>query len=170
MKYQITFANQFKPLAFLIYGTLFFAVFLWFFYDKIGFGLNIYAIQYFIIYYLVLLVCTLFLHFEYYLINRKDVVIINKTEETITINAQTLIPFKEISKIIIVLSPVLYRKGTIRFFPTDDYHYAVIKTKGGENFIFTCLMNNKVEEVMENIIGVDIEKHRRFFPTTLYHP
>lgn len=170
MEYKINFKNQFKSLEFLIFGTLLFFSVGWYFYDKIGFDLDINTIQYFLTYYLILLIATLFLHIEYYLINKNDIVVIDKTKETISFNNRESITFNNMERIILVMSPVLYRNGTIRFFPTDDYHYAIIKMKDGKHFIFTCLMAYKVEEAMKNIKGVSIEKYRRFIPSTLFLP
>jgi hypothetical protein len=170
MKYKITFRNQFKSLESLIIGTLLFFIAGWYFYNKIGFGVDINTIQYFFIYYLILLIATLFLHVEYYLINKNDIVIIDKAKDTIAFNNQKLVAFIDIEKIILVMSPVLYRNGTIGFFPTDDYHFAIIKMKDGDHFIFTCLMAYKVGEAMKNIQGVSIEKYRRFIPSTLLLP
>jgi hypothetical protein len=165
MEYKITFRNHFKSLEFLIYGSLLFAGLVYVLYKNEGYSTDL--VQFFSVYYLVLLVPTLFIHIEYYLKNRNDILIIDTSEKTISINGQKPIFFSEIENITYVMPPVWHRKGFIRLLPFEDYHYAKIKMKNGEQFIFTCLMAYRVEDVLKQISGVPIEKRKLLFATTL---
>ena len=167
MTYRITFKNHLSALKTTFFCTILFFGVGYFVYNKEGFGINTDTVPYFLIYYVVSIIPALFLHVEYYLINRKDIVIINALKETISFNDQKVVYFKNIVKITLVMSPVLYRKGSLGFTPFDNYHYAIIMMNGGEEFIFTCLLAKKVEETMKQITDVPIEKRRRFIPSTL---
>ncbi|MES2560981.1 MAG: hypothetical protein V4590_14640 [Bacteroidota bacterium] len=165
MEYRVTIRNQFKSLEFLIYGSLFFAILVYILYQNEGYSADL--LQFFSVYYLVLLIPTLFLHIEYYLKNKNDILTIDTCQELISINEQRPISFNEIEKITFFMPPVWHRKGIIRLLPFEDYHYAKIKMKNGEYFVFTCLMAYRVEEALELISGVVIEKKTRLFATTL---
>lgn len=165
MKYKITFRNNIKALEFLIYGSLLFAGLVYVLYKNEGYSTDL--VQFFSVYYFILLVPTLFLHIEYYIKNKNDVLIIDASQKTITINEQNPISFSEIESITYVMPPVWHRKGTIRFLPFEDYHYAKIIIKGGGEFIFTCLMAYRVEDALKQISGVKVLKRKLLFATTL---
>jgi hypothetical protein len=164
MKYKITFKNHLKSLEFLISGTFLFGGLVYFLYRTEGYSAGL--INFFSIYYLVLLLPTLYIHIEYYLRNRNDVLIINPAAETITINNRDPICFVEIETIVYVMPPVWHRKRGIRLLPFEDYHYAKIKMKNGDFFIFTCLMAYRVEDALKSIKGVPIEKNKLLLATT----
>jgi len=109
----------------------------------------------------------LFVHIEYYLINRNDVVLIGAEQKMISFNNKIAVPFNNIEKITLVMSFVLYRNDTVKFTPWDSYHYALIKMKDGGKFFFTNLMAYKVDEAMRGISEVPIEKARRFIASPL---
>lgn len=156
MTYKIQLKNHYKPLKFLIYGSLMF-------------GFTIYVInqngtystqvgRFLTIYYLALTLPTLFLHIEYYLRNRNDVFTLDVLNKTICLNNQDRIRFDEIEKITYFMPPVWHRKGFVRFLPFEDYHYARIVMKNGTSFIFTCLLSHDVEDALKDISGVTLEK------------
>lgn len=165
MKYKITFKNHLKSLEHLIYSTLLFPVGIYYVYINDGYTDGIPII--FGISYSLIFIPTLFLHIQYYMKNKNDVLIINISEKTICINEQNVVAFNEIEKIIYVMPPVWHRKGFIRFLSFEDYHYARIKMKSGQEFIFTCLMNYKVEDALKQIDGVPVEKRKSLLATTL---
>jgi hypothetical protein len=172
MEYRITLKNQLKALDFLIFGSVAYCGVIYFFLKKEEYyhtdiAFNTYMNLFLLLYYLVLLIPTLFLHIEYYLINKNDTVNINAIQKTITFNNQKSFVFNDIEKIILVLTPVLYRKGIIRIMPFDNYHYAIIKMKDSRQFIFTNLMAFRVEEVMKLISGVPIDKKKCFIASPL---
>jgi len=163
MECKITLKNQLKALRFLIFGSLIYCIVIYAFYNNVGYNSSL-AI-FFSIYYVALLLPTLFLHAEYYLINKNKTLNINPIEKTISFNYRESVNFKEIEKIILILTPVMYRNDGLRFFPFDNYHYSVIKMKDGKRFVFTSLMAFRLEEALKEICGVPIEKKSRFIPS-----
>lgn len=119
-----------------------------------------------IFYYLILFIPTIFLHIDYFLQNYKVVFTINTLEKTIRINNQNLVSFDEIESITYFMPPVWHRKGFIRFLPFEDYHYAQISFKNGEQFVFTSLLEGRVEDALKQISDVRIVKKRRLFAST----
>lgn len=165
MEYKITFRNHFKSLEFLIFGSLMFTGLVYILYKNEGYSKDL--VNFFSIYYLIFLIPTLFIHIEYYLKNKNDVLIIDSSERTIIINKQKPILFSEIDNIIYIMPPVWHRKGFIRLLPFEDYHYAKIKMKNGKQFIFTCLMAYRVEDALKQISGVPTEKRKFLFASIL---
>lgn len=165
MKYKISVKNQFKALRPLIYGTIIFGIVMYVFYRNDGFDIDPVIIG--CLFFLFLSIPALFLHLEYYLINKNEVVDIDAIQETISFDNQKPIPFKDITKILLVMPPVLYRNGTISFTAFDNYHYAIIKTAEGKQLIFTSLMSFRVETVMQTINGIPIAKVRRFIASPI---
>lgn len=163
MKYKITPNNQFLALRFLIVGTVLFSIVLFYFYNQIGYEPTVFLGL--SIYYLILLIPTLWVHVEYYLINKNDVFTIDSAESTISLNWQRNIYYSEIETIVFVLSPVMYRNSNLRVFPFDSYNYAVIKIKDGGQIIVTNLMVFKIEEAFKEIKGVKMERKVRFIPS-----
>jgi hypothetical protein len=121
------------------------------------------------IYYLVLLIPTVWIHIEYYQLNKNDVFVINSTERIISSNAQGDIHFDQIEKIVFVLSPEMYRNSSFRALPVDNYGYAVIKIKDGSDLIFTTLLAYRIEEVFNGFTGVRIERKKQFIASPLLH-
>lgn len=165
MEYKVTTLSQAKALSGLFLGTVIMLIAVYFVIQADGYSDGIPII--FGTGYLIILIPTLFLHIEYYLKNRNDILIIDTSEKTISINEQKSIFFNQIESIIYVMPPVWHRKGIIRLLPFEDYHYAKIKMKNGEEFIFTCLMAYRVEDVLEQISGIAIEKRKMLFATML---
>jgi hypothetical protein len=165
MEYRITLKNQIKALNALIFGTILFCAAIYILYKEADYDVNSLIIG--SLCFLVLLMPAFFLHIEYFLINKTDIVDVNASLRTVSFNDKTPVPFINIEKIILVMSPVLYRNGNINITPFDNYHYAVISMKGGEQFIFTSLMAFRVEEAMKHISGVTIEKKRRLVASPL---
>ncbi|HWD90510.1 MAG TPA: hypothetical protein VG367_20435 [Mucilaginibacter sp.] len=170
MLYKITFKNQFRALRAVIYGGILLAIIGYVFYrNHHDYDMEslIFALKAGAVCYLILIIPALFLHLEYYIINKKDIVVINDVEGTISINNQQPIAFDQIEKIFLLMSPPLYRNDKINYIPFDNYYYAIIKMKEGGRFIFTSLLTPKVEEVMKQINGVPIEKRRRLIASPL---
>ena len=163
-EYKITFRNQLKSLEFLIYGSFMFMllIFILFINEEDISEL----LLFFSVYYLVLFLPTLFLHLEYFFKNKGDVFKVDGIKKFISFNKEKAISFNDIESIIYVMPPVWHRKSIIRFFPFEDYHYAEINLKSGEQFILTCLMAYPVEAALEPITEVKIQKRKRLLAST----
>ncbi|WP_292939389.1 hypothetical protein [Mucilaginibacter sp. 44-25] len=159
MKYKITFKNQFKAIEFLIYGSILFFGLGYFLYRTEGLSRDL--ISFFSVYYIILLIPTILIHFEYYLRNKNDLFIIDLHQKIISYNTTLSIHFSEIEKIVLYMPPVWHRKGSIRFLPFEDYRYAAIELKSGKRHIITCLMIYDLEKIMSTIPGVTIQKKKR---------
>jgi hypothetical protein len=165
MIYNITTKNQIKSLEHLLIGTTLILLALWYvikteeFIDGIPivFG-TIYLLNF---------VPTVLLHIEYYLKNKNDVFIIDAAENRIIINNQKPILFSDIECVMYIMPPVWHRKGFIKYLSIEDYHYAKIIMKNGEKYIFTSLMATSVEDALNQIKGVKVEKIKLLFATTL---
>jgi hypothetical protein len=165
MEYKITFKNQIKALRRFIFGSLLYYGIFYFFYQN---GIyEIYPLIVLIVFFLVLVFPALLLNIEYYLINKNSVVDINTITKTVSFNNHQSIIFSKIEKVTLVMSPVLYRNGSNLVTAFDNYHYALLKMKDGEEFFFTSLMTPKVEDAFKEISGVPIEKKRCFIASPL---
>ena len=61
----------------------------------------------------------------------------------------------------------MYRGSEFQILPFEQYHYAKIYTKNGNEILITCLMARKVKDVAESLRGVTIEKKKRIFASIL---
>ena len=165
MEYKITPWSHFKALEFLIYGSILLSGLVYFLYMHEGYSTSL--VQFFSLYYMLLLP-TLFLHLEYYAMNKRSIIEINTLQRIISINEKQIISFDEIEKIILYMPPVWHRKGFIRLLPFEDYHYSKIKMKNGKQLVFTCLLAPKVEEAMKALSGIPLEKKKRLIASTLF--
>ena len=164
MECKITLKNQFKSLEHLIHGSIMMSLAIYYVIKTDGYTEGIPVV--FGTIYLINFIPTLFIHIEYYLKNKNDILIIDTSKKTISINDQKPIFFSEIENIIYFMPPVWHRKSFIRLLSFEDYHYAKIKMKNGEQFIFTSLMAYRIEDVLKQISGVPIEKRKLLFATT----
>lgn len=166
MKYVVTVKKHFIALESAIIGhMLLFAMIYYFYYltdnqDGVPVILGVT--------YLISMLPAYFLHVEYYTANKHDVVYFDTLGHTITFNEEQPVSFNDVEKVVLYMPPVWHRKGFIRLLPFEDYHYAKIMMKSGELFTFTCLLASKVEEVMNTMRGVLIEKKKRVIASTLF--
>lgn len=125
---------------------------------------NISAVTIFGIWFAVLTLPVIYLHIEYYLANRGQEVIIKNEELTVISRKGNAYKFKltELNKVILYKSASL-DKGGIPITPFELYNYARIITKSGEQIIITCLMYPKLEEVINELKGVQRIRKKRGF-------
>ena len=81
-----------------------------------------------------------------------------------SMNAGNLIPFKEIKKITIFMSFVNFRRGFVKYLPSDNYQYAKFEFEDGKRYTLTSLMVPKLEAFINTLESVQIERKRRFIP------
>jgi hypothetical protein len=165
MKYKITFINQIKQLLGVILGIPIAGVIIYVFYQAVGdfsacttIGLIYFSITFFI---------AIFIHCEYYVLNKGKLVFIDTDKKIISFEENEPISFKNIEKITISMTQLWYNSGNIWVLPSDSYHYAIIKYDDGKEFIFTSLMASDVECVMKLISGVPLERKLRPIPSPM---
>jgi hypothetical protein len=166
MMYKINLRNTIKVLsATLIYHVVFILFYVYGLYN-LDDGSGVYAII-FAIGYAVSMLPTILLHVEYYLKNKADVVYIDSKEKSITINKDRTIQFDEVEKIILYMPPCWNRNDNFRYYPFEDYRYSQIQIRGGDKYLFTCLMDFNIDKVMAKFVGVPIEKKVRLIASPL---
>lgn len=110
----------------------------------------------------------IFLHTEYWLLNK---------EEKYDIQFDRIIKYKngekkeylvsDIEAISIYLSPALYRGSNFHIFGIEYYHFARVYLKSGEVLQLTCLLTPKLEKALHELRGIKVERKKRIFNTTL---
>ncbi len=165
MEYKITYKNQFKAIEGLLYSTIVFLIIVIYIYKVNGYDDGIPII--FGSAYSIIFIPTIFLHLEYYFINRKQLLFIDVVEKTILVGEERKVSFNEIEKIELFMPPVWHRKGFIKLLSFEEYRYAAVELKKGERYIFTCLMIRDLEKAMSTISGVTIEKKKRLIASPL---
>ena len=165
MKYKITFINQIKQLIGVIIGIPIAGVIIYIYYQRVGdfsaattIGLTYFSVVYFI---------TIFIHCEYYALNKGKIVFINAEKNTVWFKENEPVSFENIEKITISMTQLKFYSGNIWVLPSDPYHYAIIKYDGNKEFIFTSLMASDVESVMKQIKGVPLERKLRPIPSPM---
>ncbi|MGI8893481.1 MAG: hypothetical protein ACR2GN_08470 [Bacteroidia bacterium] len=155
VNYEIKIKDHFRLLSHLILGTIMilaaaYYAFYTFGYDKaliVIFG-GIYILNF---------LPTVYLHIEYYFVNKNNTVEIDDFNKIIIINGLE-VPFNSIEKIIFIMPPVWHRRGFFRFFSFEDYHYASIIFKDETIYFFTSILTPSVEDAFRNISTIPKEK------------
>jgi hypothetical protein len=165
MEYKITIKNQFIALRMLIYNSIGFIGVAYYFYYQLGPNFNVELGV--VIYYLILTIPAIYIHIQYYLVNKNDAVTFDMLQKTIRVNKGSLIPFKEIKKIIIFMSFVKFRRGFVKYLPSDNYQYAKFEFEDGKQYTLTSLMVPELEDFINTLEGVYVERKRRFIPNII---
>jgi hypothetical protein len=165
MEYKITIKNQLTALRILIYNSIGFVGLAFYFYYQIGYIFVVEASIF--IYYLIMAIPAIYTHIQYYRLNKNDMVTFDMSQHSFRINNGDLILFKDIETIIVYMSFVKYRKGFVKYLPSDNYQYARFKFKGREEYILTSLMIPELEEFINTIKNVQIERKRLVIPVVL---
>lgn len=170
MKYKVTLGNHFKVLEGILFLGLFLiaaVIFLKKYSDVYYLGIE----QDVFVFWAINLLPVLYLYIEYYSYNRgsileidfwkKEFIYTNRTGITETYN------FDDFSKIVVYMAPSWLRGSSFQILPFEQYHYARVHTKSGKEIIITCLLTRKVQDTVESISGVPIEKKKRLFSSIL---
>jgi hypothetical protein len=133
-----------------------------------GSALPVYQASYvYLFYFLFNVLPTLILHFQYYLENRKTVLVINPTSRLFSCSKngkEEWHSFDEIEKIIYVAS---YGKDT-GVYSFGEYRYCTICMKDNTRFNVTCVMVNQIEERLGKAFGIEFEKKYRILALLKY--
>ena len=122
------------------------------------------AVMIFGIFFLIDAFPALYLHFEYLSRNRGEEYEVRDTELIRRKGGEvTVYKNNEIEKIIIYLSPALYKNSNFHLLAIEGYHYGVVKLKTGEELILTCLLSPRIDKALKQMRGVLFEKRKRLF-------
>ncbi|MFO7825299.1 MAG: hypothetical protein R6V72_15280 [Cyclobacterium sp.] len=108
----------------------------------------------------------LYLHFEYWLKNNGEEYEVQDARLIRRKNGEKIqIENGEIEKIVIYLSPSLYKNSNFHLLAIENYHFALIKLKSGEKFLLTSLLAPRIDIELKKMKGVLIERKKRLFCT-----
>ncbi|TKG87052.1 hypothetical protein EYV94_28500 [Puteibacter caeruleilacunae] len=113
-------------------------------------------------------ISSLYLHFLYFAKNKGEEYEICETKLIRRKNGEKKVYMNnEIEKIIVYLSPALSKNSYMHMAAIENYHYAVVKLKTGEELILTCLLAPRIDKALKKMRGVLFEKRKRLFCSTL---
>lgn len=117
-----------------------------------------------ILFYSVFLLPSLFLHLQYFIKNRGQVIEILDTELIVKnrVKEKVVIKFSDIKKITLFKSASL-DKGGIQMSPLESYHYAQLMLKNGESIFITNLLTPDVERAVSLIKWAPYERRKGLF-------
>lgn len=163
MELKITLSNQIRILSFHFWGTIMMLIVLCFLNFDVDFSII------FGIYYLILTIPMLYLHIEYYLSNKGQIITIS--DDTLIKISRSGIKqnykFSELNRVILYKSASI-EKGGIQITPLDSYHYLRIITNSGDDVIITCMMCKDLDKVVAMFQGVPKIRKKGFFCTLLW--
>lgn len=130
------------------------------------FNFDSYFVFVFGIGYLINVIPGLYLHLEYLHANRN--IEYNIDYNNIRVknrDGDTNYSKDEISKIIIYMCPSVFKNSGYRVWAIEDYYYARIMIKNGDELIISCLLTSKIEETLKVLEGVEIIRRKEIFCT-----
>ncbi len=159
--------NHFKALAVCLYLVLF--ALLVIFYLTFNFGFNIQLINFYIAYLSINIIPALFLHLQYYLINKNTEIEILNGEIILSEKNYTLkFDRNDILSITIYMTKNVSIGSNLQFLAFESYHFARIKVKGAENIIITNLITPNVELAIMKLNYSEYQIKRKFFCTLFW--
>ncbi len=121
-------------------------------------------VKVFVVIWSVDLLPALYLHLIYLSKNKGEEYEVRDTELLRRIDGkETVYKSEDIEKIIVYLSPALFKNSNFHLLAIEGYHYAVVKLKTGEELILTCLLAPRVDKSLKQMQGVLFEKQKRLF-------
>lgn len=123
-----------------------------------------YFVLAFIIVWAMDLLPALYLHIAYLFVNYGEEYVIRSTE-LIRRKGGTIAVYRnsEIDKIIVYLSPALYKGSNFHLLAIEGYHYAIVKLKTGDELFLTCLLAPRIDRSLQLLRGVLFEKRKCLF-------
>lgn len=121
-------------------------------------------VQVFVVVWILDLLPALYLLLTYFSKNRGEEYVVRDSELIRRKNGEeTIYKNNEIEKIIVYLSPALYKNSNFHQLSIEGYHYAVVKLKSGEELTLTCLLSPRIDKSLKQMRGVLFEKRKRLF-------
>jgi len=165
MNYKITFGSQISAFNGLLIFTVIVMVGVWMVGINEGIELDLFI--FFIIFYLANLMAVLFIHFQYFIKNRRLELLLEQEKRQLVYkdyNFVKSLSFDEIQKVEIYMMPSMYRGSNIQILPFESYHYAVINTRGKEKLIVTCLVVKTLIKVFAEL-NINVIHKKCIYPS-----
>lgn len=161
LKYTFRSNIQLIISAYIIFLLIMFGGIVWFNYERffiIGFSIA----------YLINILAGVYLHVEYYKANRHiEYVIYNDRITVLNKGKRTTYLVEELQKIIVYMPPAVYKKSSLTAWAIEEFYYARIITKNGEELILTCLLTSKLENALMQLKEVEYIRRKEIFCTLL---
>ncbi len=158
---KLSFVNHLRAASFHIIGTMLMFLFVWFY----KFEPNMVFI--FTCFWIAYTIPVLYLHAEYTIRNAGEEIEINQNELVVKRNGNELkYKGEDLSKIIVYKSASL--DSWMQFIAAESYFYCRIITNGGEEVIITCLMSRKLDQEVQKLSGVPLERKKGPFCTLMW--
>lgn len=118
----------------------------------------------FIIAYSINVLPGIYLHIEYYNVN-KGLECIIQDNRMILRNTESEVIYhtEDLKKISVYLPPAAYKGSNWRSFCIESYYFARIITKDNNEIIITCLLNPRFEDALKLLRNVPYERKQRIF-------
>ncbi len=157
-RYRFNLMNHFNPLfSVLIVLILFFLCLYWFNFEKAAFVI-------FGILFLLQFLPAVYLHLQYWSENRGEEYSVKENEIIrYTENKEEVFKAEDIEKCIIYKSPGVDKGSWNTLYAWEEYHYARLFLRSGEELIITCLLMPKMDRVLAQLTGVQFERKKRGF-------
>jgi hypothetical protein len=163
--FKITSRSQFFIVKELLILTFYAIIFIFIISYFISTNYNI-VVPIYISFLIVKEIPCLFIHYQYRKYNKEMELFVNGHSRSISIIYQGVkhsFHFDQIKNIKLALMPTLYRGSDRGINAWELYHYAVLETKDGKQFVITCLLVNNLREYFEDL-GLETIKVRKLFP------
>ncbi len=157
-KYSFNFRNHFNPLfSLLILLIMMIPVFYWFNFEQ-------YILVIGSIIFLINFLPALYLHLQYWYENRGEEYAVTENEIIrYTENQKEVFKTEDIVKCIIYKSASIDPGSWITLYAIEEYHYARLLLRTGDELIITCLLMPKMDQVLGQLKGVQFERKKRGF-------
>ena len=109
----------------------------------------------------------IYLHLEYWFINKNEKYIIYPDSIVKTSNEEEIYFSTDIKKIVLYGSATLF-KPWFHLSAMEQYHFARIFLNNGETLTITCLLTPRVDKALETLKNVNIEKKKGLFNSTFF--
>ncbi len=108
----------------------------------------------------------IYLHIEYWLMNKNEKYIIDQDSITqVKKGKEETYYSNDIKKIIVYGSATLF-KTWFHLSAMEQYHFARIFLKNGETMVITCLLTPRVDKSLEILKNVGVKKRKGLFNST----
>ena len=110
------------------------------------------------------LILSLSLHIEYWLANKNTwYEITDKEISQIKNGVRKTYNHSEIKRLVVVLSPSLYKNSNVHLLTMEQYHYAFIQFNNGEVWIITSLLYPRLDKVLAKIKTIALYKSKKLY-------